>query len=247
MANMPGAEQAAERAKDMPGLGVGVHLNLLTGKRLCDDEICDCLCDGEGKFRFSAGQAAVRSFYSGKFRKAVRAEFEAQIRWMIDKGIKPTHLDSHKHLHTFGTIYPIAVELAGKYGIGAIRNPVEKLNGGEGVRWPGAPKGGKKRAAVINLMARIDRVINSEFIKNNFFIGTTHTGKIDVEFLTAAARSAKRGVTEVMTHPGYIEDIDENETRLVEERKIELEALCSERVRQALREENIELINYGKV
>ncbi len=48
MANMPAAEQAVELAKNLPTLGVGVHLNLTNGKPLCQDNTVKLILNARG-------------------------------------------------------------------------------------------------------------------------------------------------------------------------------------------------------
>ena len=55
MVNMPAAEQAVDLAKNLPNLGVGVHLNLTNGKPLCQDEGVKLPAQCRGRFRLIAG------------------------------------------------------------------------------------------------------------------------------------------------------------------------------------------------
>ncbi len=246
MVGMGGATGAVELARETPTLGVGVHLNLFDNVPISKDQRVKILLDANGRFGLSLGRLAIRSMFSKPVRQAIEIELAAQIQWVIDNGIKPTHLDSHKHLHAFPFIYPVIVRLAERFGIGAIRWPFEpaRLSGGD---WPSPEKGGKTRAHIVRMMARINRRQNSTFIKNDVFLGVAHTGKIDVDFWQQVAKNPFAGVVEVMTHPGFIEGLDPRRTRLIEQRQIELEALCSEEVRKSLSDADIELTHYGKL
>ena len=50
-----------------------------------------------------------------------------------------------------------------------------------------------------------------------------------------------------MTHPGYTEGLDPAKTRLIEQRLIELEALCSDELKEAFAGAGIELTHYGRL
>ena len=50
-----------------------------------------------------------------------------------------------------------------------------------------------------------------------------------------------------MTHPAYAAGMDPTKTRLIKQRQTELDALCSEQIKDALAEAGIELTNYGKL
>jgi predicted glycoside hydrolase/deacetylase ChbG (UPF0249 family) len=52
---------------------------------------------------------------------AVETEIAAQIRACLDRGLRPTHLDSHHHVHTEWAIGAVAITVARQYGIKAIR------------------------------------------------------------------------------------------------------------------------------
>src|ERR1700692_4995059 len=54
-------------------------------------------------------------------RLAVETEIAAQVRACIDRGLHPTHLDSHDHVHTEWAIGAAAITMARRYGIRAIR------------------------------------------------------------------------------------------------------------------------------
>jgi hypothetical protein len=54
-------------------------------------------------------------------RLAVETEIAAHVRACIDRGLHPTHLDSHDHVHTEWAIGAAAITMARRYGIRAIR------------------------------------------------------------------------------------------------------------------------------
>lgn len=53
--------------------------------------------------------------------RAIEAELSAQIERVLDRGIRPTHLDSHRHVHTGLTIGRLVVKLAKTYAIPYVR------------------------------------------------------------------------------------------------------------------------------
>ncbi|MCK5172987.1 MAG: ChbG/HpnK family deacetylase [Planctomycetes bacterium] len=246
MAGASAAVEAVEMSRRLPGLGVGVHLNLLEGPPVSTDPRVRVLLGEKGEFAFSASKLAIRSIFSGRIRQAMGIELAAQVKWVIDRGIVPTHLDSHKHLHSFPSIYPIVVSVAKRFGIKAIRWPFEPGFVCDPV-WPAPDKGGKRRAGIVRAMAKINYAQNDTFVKNNMFLGLANTGRIDAGFWRAVAASKFGGVAEVMTHPGFIDGLDPARTRLIEERRVELDAMCSEETKKCLSEAGIELTHYGKI
>ena len=89
MCNMPNAVYAARRINEVPGLGLGVHLNLTCGKPLTQPHT---LVQPDGTFLKN------RVFYKVFVDPGeVEAEFAAQIERFCDLfGRLPTHLDCHQ-------------------------------------------------------------------------------------------------------------------------------------------------------
>jgi predicted glycoside hydrolase/deacetylase ChbG (UPF0249 family) len=248
MPNMPAAEQAVEIAKKLPNLGVGVHLNLMEDRPLSQDECIAALLGDEGAFAFTPGKLAVKSMLNKEVRLAIKTELAAQIEWVINKGIKPTHLDSHKHIHSFPVIFSIVCSLARSFNIGAIRWSFEP----KFVcfrPWPFTSTTGRQRASVVRKMARINRIQHPSFCKAGALLGVAHTGKVDQSYWRAITRygDSLPPVIEVMTHPGYTEGLEEADTRLIKQRKVELDALCSERTKQYMRDVGMVSIHYGQL
>lgn len=248
MPNMSAADQAVDIAKKLPGLGVGVHLNLMEARPLSQDKSVAVLLDDEGVFACTPGRLAVKSLLSRKVRAAIKAELAAQIEWVIDKGIKPTHLDSHKHIHTFPVIFPIVCSLAKSFNIAAIRWPFEPKNVCSR-SWPFTSAAGRKRASIVRAQAAVNRRQDPSFFKTGALLGIAHTGRIDQSFWWTVARYGDNlaPVVEVMTHPGYPEGLETANTRLLKQRKVELDALCSEKTRKFLREAGMVLVHYGQL
>jgi len=246
MTNMPAAEEAIKIAKKLPTLGVGVHLNLTEGSPLSKEADVRPLLNGSGKFACSPAKLAFFSLAGLKRRNAIRTELAAQIQSVVDKGLKPTHLDSHKHIHSFPIIFSIVCELARRFDIPAIRWPFEPKELSR-MPWPLPSQGGRKRAKLIRTMAKINYVQNSAFLKTDALLGIAHTGRIDVSFFRAVALYNSAPTAEVMTHPGLTDGLDPAKTRLGQQRKVELQALCSEKTKQYFKNAGIKLVHYGQL
>jgi len=246
MANMPAAAQAVKVAKKIPTLGVGVHLNLTEGEPLSKDQNVKRLLNPEGRFACSPANLSFLSVAGPKNRNAIRTELAAQIQWLIDNGIKPTHLDSHKHIHTFPAIFSIVCELARRFEIKAIRFVFEPANLTQ-LPWPLPGEGGRKRAKLIRIMAGINRLQNSALLKTDALLGIAHRGKIDVNFFKSVSLYNTAATAEVMTHPAVDDSLEKNHVRTLHHRRIELDALCSEKTREYLNDAEIELVHYGQL
>src|SRR5262252_5456180 len=58
--------------------------------------------------------------------KEVEKEWAAQIEKVRAAGIRPTHLDGHKHVHMLPGLFGVALRLAKRHGIEAIRVSLEE-------------------------------------------------------------------------------------------------------------------------
>jgi hypothetical protein len=120
MANMPGFADACA-AIVTHGLQdrVGLHLNLTEGSPLSRPiRSCARFCSPEGQlgrqdrplWRLSSEEAG-----------AIEAELAAQVDAVLASGIRPSHVDSHHHVHTRWPVATIVMRIALHYGIPAIR------------------------------------------------------------------------------------------------------------------------------
>jgi hopanoid biosynthesis associated protein HpnK len=246
MVNMPAAEKAVKIAKKLPSLGIGVHLNLTEGRPISKDPCISRLIDSDGQFVHSPFKLSLLSLAGHKIREAIRTELAAQIQWVIDHGLKPTHLDSHNHIHSFPALFSIVCQSARSFQIPAIRWTFEPKELSS-IPWPMTSEDGRIRALKVRIMAKINRMQNKDFLKNDALLGVAHTGKIDVNFFKAVTLYNSAANVEIMTHPGFIDSPDADESRLLHQGKVELDALCSEKTRQYFKEANIKLVHYGQL
>jgi predicted glycoside hydrolase/deacetylase ChbG (UPF0249 family) len=239
-ANMPAAEAALKRLADVPNLGVGVHLNISQGPPLSDQG--RRLAGDDGLMNRSAAGVIKACILRPGLLDAAAAEMDAQIRFVLDRGICPTHLDSHRHSHAFGPIFRRVAALARRYNIPFIRWHGERL---PGPAWPACPSGQRRIARVLNAMTALRGGAGAGLRGTLGTWGVAHTGCIDSAWLALAASRLPAGVVEIMTHPGAGDDLDPAATRLLESRRRELAALCDPAVRRAFAANGIELIHYG--
>ncbi|HXJ16101.1 MAG TPA: ChbG/HpnK family deacetylase, partial [Candidatus Polarisedimenticolia bacterium] len=127
MANGPAFEDAVDRARQCPRLGVGCHLALVGGRVVAPREKIPSLADRDGRLPRSIG-VLMAKLSTGLVRtKDIEAEFRAQIEKICRAGIEPTHLDTHKHSHAHPLVTSALGRVAREFGIARVRNPVENL------------------------------------------------------------------------------------------------------------------------
>lgn len=99
VANMEGFEEAIEIKKQLPHLGLGVHLNIFRGKSLKKHTY---LTNKDGLFHRSVVTLFLRFlFHRKQMIQEIREELCAQIERIQSNGIFIDHFDSEKHMHLF--------------------------------------------------------------------------------------------------------------------------------------------------
>ena len=126
MANMPAAEYACQRAKEVEGLGVGVHLTLTEGSALSKKEDVRNLVNNEGIFHPILKQRDNLWRAGSKVGRQIEREFSAQMERAIGLGIKPAHCDSHHGIHSLAIVRDAMIKVVRDYGIFKVRNQIGK-------------------------------------------------------------------------------------------------------------------------
>lgn len=224
MAGMPGFEHAVQLAKKNPGLGVGVHLTLTCGKPVLDSH--KTLIDENGYFK-------KLSFYNDESTEVdemeVYNEWKAQIEKIYSAGIKPTHLDSHHHIHTFKTNPKIVKRLAKEYGL-PVRNSFDDINVLK-------KDGIKCNDVLINPWTEIEKKIEQSQDKVN---------DLAQEICRLVEKYKSCDVIEVMWHPAYLDFKILSESSFAYPRVIEAKAILQDCLVKYMKE-NFELCTYQNI
>jgi len=252
LANGGAFAEAVELARDTGGLGVGVHLNLNDGPPVAPRESVPSLVNEAGEFEGGPDGLLLKIATRGLSMREVEIEWGAQISKARDAGIEPTHLDGHKHVHMLPGLFEIALRLAKRYGIGAIRVSHEASS------LRAALSTGERRAAVVlkqGVQARGLKLLARDARKQaeragvstaDYFGGIAQTGELTKEGVARLLRSLPEGTTELMCHPGYADDaLRKTSTRLQSSRQKEVEILTDKEIRNLVASQGIRLIDYA--
>jgi predicted glycoside hydrolase/deacetylase ChbG (UPF0249 family) len=180
-------------------------------------------------------------------RREIRVydELRAQAQRIVDAGLRPTHLDTHKHTHLAPPVLDAVARIGEEFGIRWVRRPFDfPLNA-----LPVPPLRRLTSRALGLLRPRFHRVLARRGCKTtDHFAGFQITGRLRTAELVDLMGAIPEGSTELMCHPGrYSEALRNAPTRLKESRERELEALVSREVREAVERNGIELVNYGEL
>ncbi len=245
--------RAAELARSEVRLGIGVHLNLSDGPPVLPAGEVASLVNAEGTFFAGPGRLFLRRLRGRLALGEAEREWDAQIRKVRDAGISPTHLDGHKHVHMLPGLFEMALRLAARHGIGAIRISLEDAS----LRaWLAA---GDSRPSAMVMKQSLEAMGLSALAMNaaaqarraqiataDYFCGLAHTGALTAAGVASLLRNLPEGVTELMTHPGYADtDLRASRTRLQASREAEAAILTAPEMRNLVAKLGIRLLHYG--
>jgi predicted glycoside hydrolase/deacetylase ChbG (UPF0249 family) len=243
---------AVEVARSNPALGVGVHLNLSDGPPSAPPERVRGLLNSDGQLEGSPESLLLRMASRTLEFHQVEREWDAQIGKILSAGISPSHLDGHKHVQMLPGLFEIALRLAKKHGIRAIRvaheeSSLRALLSSAGKQNTGVVRKQGVQARGLKLLARGARELadHAGLVTTDYFCGIAQTGFLTREGVEKLLRNLPEGTTELMTHPGYVdEDLRRSATRLQQSRQAELEILTDARIRKIVATVGIRLISY---
>jgi chitin disaccharide deacetylase len=233
MANGDAFDDAVALARQTATLDIGCHLVLVGGRSLLTGR---------------PYPPTVTKLLGALARREIDpyGEMQAQIRRIVEAGIRPTHLDIHKHTHLAPPVLDAVVRLGRESGIAWVRRPFDLPIGALG----GVPRLDRMLSAALGLARpRFHRVIERSGCRTtDHFAGFQMTGRFHTEGLLKLLALLPSGSTELMCHPGYCtEALRQARTRLKESREEELRALTAPEVLAAVEREGILLVNYAGI
>ncbi|HTZ75265.1 MAG TPA: ChbG/HpnK family deacetylase [Candidatus Aquilonibacter sp.] len=247
MANQPASEQAIALARNMPGLGVGMHLNLCAGRPVLPAKEVPSLVGANGEFHRPADM--FRKLW--RFQVAseeVEAEFRAQIRWVRERGVVLTHADSHLHVH----LYPAAL---GAFVRTLKHERIECMRAPRCSVWPprglgGAHEGGvARRLLVQSYRGALQAGPFREFSMPDSRISFRAADRRDHDAIgrcwISALNYLPAGIFELACHPGFMEPGFSESDRIAAQRVEEFRWLTSAAFRAAVLRNKIQLISYS--
>lgn len=112
MANMPAFTEACELAQQHNLQDrIGLHFNITYGEPLSQlIRQQPQLCSVQGQFNFTL--ARYTPWLKPVLRDAIRQELETQWQRCVKHGIRPSHIDSHQHVHNLWPIAALVAEFA---------------------------------------------------------------------------------------------------------------------------------------
>lgn len=252
MANGDAFEDAVALARANPGLGVGCHLAAVGGRSVASPRELPSLVNREGLLPATLTQLMLKLVRGSVSADEIAREFRAQVRRVVDAGIAPTHLDTHKHSQIHPRVMEAAAQVASEFEIRCVRNPFERVfslsRGDSHWRWT------YLKQCILSAVTAPAALQFRELVRENQlktpdkFFGVKMTGLLDSAAIRSIIETLGEGASELMCHPGINDiDLEGAPTRLKRQRELELEALCDPGLRLLAKERGIMLINYGEL
>jgi len=231
MMNIPTtAADVAIALKETPELGMGVHLVLTMGRPLLPRAARSSITDEQGNFfKLDTFMERVSDFNAEEVTTEWRAQIEAFVK---AAGRKPTHLDSHHHSSYFTPeLFRRMLELAGEYDCairfpftGDISSELEETN-----------------RHIPALLREFNPRRPDMFLVDFYDEGATQ------EELLGLINQINEGTSEIMCHPGYVDDSFVKESVYNEQRERELRILTNPSIKEAIQANGISLITFAEL
>jgi predicted glycoside hydrolase/deacetylase ChbG (UPF0249 family) len=230
MMNIPTtAADIAEALQETPELGMGVHLVLTMGRPISRPEMVPSLVDEQGNF---FKYDPLLQHLPQLDMEEVGREWCAQVEAFIQAaGRRPTHLDSHHHSSYFSPdLFRLMLELAREYDC-PIRFPFTEVS--------------RELEETAKRMPELVQEFQPR--KPDAFFVDFYDEGATTETLLQILAGVGEGTSELMCHPGYVDEAFTRESIYNRQRARELQILTDPAVREAIRAHGIELISFAEL
>jgi hopanoid biosynthesis associated protein HpnK len=244
------AAEAVALARANPGLAVGLHLVVVSGRAALPPAEVPALVDAQGLFRGGPVGIGVRYQFSRAAHNQLRREIREQLVRFRDTGLPLAHVDGHLHMHLHPIVLTCLLELAEEFGIPTLRLPHEELGGNLTFDRRSAPRKAIWSLIFGRLRRHAEPKLKAAGIASSDRVyGLLQTGRISEDYLLdlfprlASSAEALREV-ELYAHPdAALPGEVPNGPPGAGPR--ELEALLSPKVRRAVAEAGFTLALHG--
>jgi hypothetical protein len=215
--NSPHLEELPELFKVK--VGVGLHFNLTWSSPVSSPEEVPSLVDEKGFFRSDSSFSCSEGEPTHRKSEEIEKELEAQMERFLRLTQKfPTHIDAHKHAHTYPAVFNPLLTIAKKYCL-----PVRAIH------------------TKMRTVLRENGLVTTDF----FMGGASPEGPYwtKVQLLTALTQ-IQPGVTEIMCHPGYVPEPIPG-MFYNQQREVEVMSLCDPEVQEEIKRQGIQLVDFS--
>lgn len=209
MVNIPGFDKTVNLLLNS-SVSAGIHFNLTFGEPLCND--VPALVNKEGRFnrRFEIEPEHIFQ---------VIKEINAQYNRFLDSGIKPSHFDSHHHVHTKPELKKIFFDFSREKNL------------------PMRSRSGLHR----------DETTAHNIKTPDYFYENFYGEQASLSTIEHILENLKDGITEIMCHPGYNSNSLEEISSYTDNREKELSILTEPELLKLIDYLGIKLTGYDEI
>lgn len=240
---------AVKIAKRNKKLGVGIHLSLTWGKSILSYHKIPDLVDSRNYFYPSFFSLFLKVYKNKKILQQIEDELAAQINAVVKVGIKPDHLNGQIHIHFIPRIFPIVLRLAKKNNVRFVRAPVEPLF----VIPQPASFSIWFLLLVFSLILKLQGKLPKDIVG---FYGVLRTSAMTEKIIQKILMRKENRIVEILSHPGEFnlgntsfDFAHQGVSSFIKSpnRLLELSALIDPKLKQFIKENDIELINFSEI
>ena len=231
MMNIPTTpSDVAIALKETPKLGMGVHLVLTMGRPILPREEGSSITDEKGNFfKLDNFMERVSDINSDEVKTEWRAQIEAFIK---ASGREPTHLDSHHHSSYFTPeLFRRMLELAREYECA--------------IRFPFTHDISSELEETSRHLPDLLREFNPRR-PDAFYVDFYDEGATQEE-LMHLIKEIDEGTSEIMCHPGHVDEAFVKESTYNKQRERELKILTDPSIRETIQANGISLITFAEL
>lgn len=236
MVGEPFADDAVDRAREMPDLGVGLHIALSRAHPVCAPDQIPDLVDDDGMLRSGLVSAGVRFYFSPSTRRQLEMEITAQFEAFANTGLALDHVNAHNHLHLHPTVLGLMIKIGKRFGM-------------KSIRWPRGGNSKSLGAAFLTpwLGLMKSRLGHHNIHHNDVLLGLDETGSLTAGALVSMIENLSEQTAELMCHPatGAWDGMDPMAKNFRHD--LEYAALIDDSVAKAIQDNDVNLIAFRDI
>ena len=195
----PAAADAVKRARRLPRLRVGLHVDLLEGASTLTAAVVADLVGADGRFRSGTAQQGARIFFSPAARRQAAREVAAQFAAFRATGLALDHVDAHRHFQLHPVVAGEIMRQAARHAVAFVRCPREPLR----VLRHLEPRPRPWQHLTVAPFARVlaVRLRRAGLRTADQVFGLAWSGAMTARRLAGLIAGLPHGVSEIYTHP----------------------------------------------
>jgi chitin disaccharide deacetylase len=198
------AADAVARARALPNLRVGLHVVLVDGDPVSDRAHIPALVDPGGQLRNDLVRYSAQIAADAATRRQIADEITAQFDAYRATGLPLDHVNAHRHFQLHPTIATSIVRIGRRYGMRALRIPVEPWRTVAEID-PHTRRQGVRLVAPWAAWLR-RRIRRAGLITADAVFGLAWSGAVTPSRLAALLGRLPSGLVEIYMHPAVTND-----------------------------------------